>query len=362
MQGRIVGIGIGEDIEIAWGDIDERGNIADVYELDVLDPALNDRSLNTDAHEIVRNALRAAQADERYCRMFDGVIGGGFSAIGRVDRSARQLTAAIRKRWKIADRGNGPCTVDFAAIKDEFFPWVHAKNFQVNNDAPCAALAERDIIGDESALFYITINNGVNVGIVHQGFELDREDHPSFGHAYPRPHRLDRDFFSAAACPHGACFDALASGARIREGWKDHPDTPPSGELGDFPDGHPAWDIIAYYIAQLCVAGQTMFAPNCIVLGGSVLWGWNSIGPEDPRAKQVETQLMPRVWHHYVELRGWEYSISRSAGPRQADGIEQAASFIRRGSIFRMANGLGALALARVPHIPAMLADSRGGR
>lgn len=338
MKGRIVGIGIGEDIEILWRDVDARGNLlTEPSSLVWTEQDLNDPSLSTDAHDVLHWALDNTRSNG-YQQIFDGVVGVAFSAIGRVDRQKRQLLNAVRKNWKVKRRGAaGTCAIDFAAIRDEFFPQVEDKYFLANNDAPCVALAERELLPEETSIFFITVNDGINVGVVHQGFELDRDDHPSFGHAYPRPHPRDERFSSTAACPHGTCFDALASATRIRESW--------GSELCDLPADHSAWDIISYYIAQLCVAGDAMFRPNRIILGGTVLWGGKSQQSlNSSPAKAIDKHMLPLVRRHYAELRGTAYMTVR---PDQ---------LIQRGQISELANGRGALALARVPHLSSWVA------
>ena len=68
-------------------------------------------------------------------------------------------------------------------------------------------------------------------------------------------------------CPfHADCLEGLANAKACA----DRCDKKPS-ELHTVDDSHPAWDIEAFYLANLCMTLATIVSPHVIVLGGGVL-------------------------------------------------------------------------------------------
>lgn len=111
-----------------------------------------------------------------------------------------------------------------------------------------------------SDFVYITIGTGIGGGIMANGRLIHGAMHPELGHFLPQKHQQD-DF--AGICPfHGACLEGLASGPAIAARWK----TP--GEK--LPDDHAAWEIEAYYLAQVSAMLAMTLATRRILLGGSV--------------------------------------------------------------------------------------------
>ena len=65
-------------------------------------------------------------------------------------------------------------------------------------------------------------------------------------------------------CPyHGACLEGMASGPAVEKRWG-----VPAREL---PPDHPAWELEAEYLSQLCAAAMLSFSPEKIILGGGVM-------------------------------------------------------------------------------------------
>ena len=68
-------------------------------------------------------------------------------------------------------------------------------------------------------------------------------------------------------CPfHGDCLEGLANAKACADRCEKKP-----SELHTVDDSHPAWDIEAFYLANLCMTLATIVSPHVIVLGGGVL-------------------------------------------------------------------------------------------
>lgn len=111
-----------------------------------------------------------------------------------------------------------------------------------------------------SDFVYITIGTGIGGGIMANGQLIHGTMHPELGHFLPQKYPQD-DF--AGICPfHGACLEGLASGPAIAARW---------GIPGEkLTDDHPAWELEAYYLAQVSAMLAMTLATRRILLGGSV--------------------------------------------------------------------------------------------
>lgn len=111
-------------------------------------------------------------------------------------------------------------------------------------------------------LVYFTIGTGIGAGILINGKVVHGLTHPEAGHIRP-PHNWQKDPF-AGACPfHGDCFEGLANGPAIAKRW--------GRPAESLPEGHPAWDLEAEYIAHALTAVICLLSPQRIVLGGGVM-------------------------------------------------------------------------------------------
>jgi fructokinase len=111
-------------------------------------------------------------------------------------------------------------------------------------------------------LAYVTIGTGIGAGIISGGRLVQGLSHPEIGHVRPRRHEGDRDF--AGSCPfHGDCVEGLASGPAILKRC--------GAPLNEMPQGHPIWEVVADYLAQLCAVLILTVSPQRIVLGGGVM-------------------------------------------------------------------------------------------
>ncbi len=131
----------------------------------------------------------------------------------------------------------------------------------IDTDVNAAALAEMRIHGVES-LAYVTVGTGIGAGIVVQGNTVRGLGHPECGHIVVRRHPAHDGF--EGVCPyHGDCLEGLASGPALQAAW--------GTTASHIPEGHPAWEAQADYLAQLCVTLILTVAPQRIVLGGGVM-------------------------------------------------------------------------------------------
>jgi len=133
-----------------------------------------------------------------------------------------------------------------------------------DTDVNCAAVGER-LFGSGIGLdtfCYATIGTGIGVGTIVGGAPHCGANHPEAGHILIPRAQGDENF--AGICPfHGDCLEGLACGPAMKARWGVSPD--------EIPDGHPAWNIEADYIAALCVNLTYIVRPDRIVLGGGIM-------------------------------------------------------------------------------------------
>lgn len=133
----------------------------------------------------------------------------------------------------------------------------------VDTDVNGAALAEwRWGAGRGLRSFaYATIGTGIGVGVLRDGVAVQGAWHLELGHL--RPRRAAGDAF-AGVCPfHGDCLEGLASGPAIAARW--------GAPLSQLAPEHPAHEMQAEYLGQLCASLAFAHAPERIVLGGGVM-------------------------------------------------------------------------------------------
>ena len=134
----------------------------------------------------------------------------------------------------------------------------------IDTDVNGAALAEATLgagAGLDSLVYY-TIGTGIGGGAMVGGKLVHGLVHPEMGHILLRPHKDDptpRGF-----CPyHDGCLEGMANGPAIEKRW--------GKSAKELPEDHPAWDIEAEYLAQMCANTIVMLSPKMIVLGGGVM-------------------------------------------------------------------------------------------
>ena len=224
-------------------------------------------------HDILRENLSnisKSQPDD----IIKAVTAVGVSIVGLADRSKLQLTSIARKNW---GKPNSTPVIDFRSLFEGIFPQVPVRpssgspRINIHNESTAKCLAEWSSLPEDdkvSSLFYVMFSEGVNAGFVAHGQALYTELHTELGHMWPRPHRNDVQFNSRhSGCRiHKYCFEGLASAKRIRDTWAGGNDI----HLSRLPNE--AKDVIAFYVAQMCINGVLSVSPKRILLGGETLF------------------------------------------------------------------------------------------
>jgi fructokinase len=133
-----------------------------------------------------------------------------------------------------------------------------------DTDVNAAALAESRWGAAQGlhSFVYVTVGTGLGGGAFIDGHLLHGRMHPEMGHIRV-PHDLARDPFPGACPYHGDCLEGLTAGPAIEQRWGC------AGHL--LPDGHPAWDLAAEYVALGIVSWTCTLSPQRIILGGGVM-------------------------------------------------------------------------------------------
>ncbi|WKN29342.1 ROK family protein [Apilactobacillus kunkeei] len=112
------------------------------------------------------------------------------------------------------------------------------------------------------SLAYITISDGVGVGIVNDGKFVGHMGSPEIGHIIPQRNVNDQDF--KGTCPYQCdCLEGLVSTKAIEARTHQRPQ-----EISMF---NPIWDTVAFYIAQSVIQTTVFIRPQKVILGGSIL-------------------------------------------------------------------------------------------
>jgi len=160
----------------------------------------------------------------------------------------------------------------------------------VDSDVNVACMGEA-IFGagkGKQNVLYITVGTGIGIGIVIDGKPLHGLLHPEGGHSKVTFHP---DETMASVCRfHPDCAEGMASGPAMGKRCSKR------GE--DITDDDPAWDIEAYYLAQLVRNCMQIVAPNVIVMGGGVM------------ERQI---LFPKIREKVLEQLGGHYIFEESS-------------------------------------------------
>jgi fructokinase len=185
-----------------------------------------------------------------------------------------------------------------------------------DTDVNGAALAEHcwGSARDVRSLVYVTVGSGIGGGALVDGRPVHGLVHPEMGHQR-LPRDLARDPFPGVCPYHGDCWEGLASAPALAARWGQAPET--------LPDGHPAWDLEADYLALGLANVILVLSPERLVLGGGVM---------------TRAILWPLVRKKLVALLGG-YVSSPALGGR----IDQ---YVVAPALGERAGVLGALALA----------------
>ncbi len=109
---------------------------------------------------------------------------------------------------------------------------------------------------------YVTVGTGIGGGVFVNGRLLNDRKHPEIGHMLVQ-HDVLKDDFRGCCRFHGNCLEGLASGPALRKRW--------GLAAEELVPSHPAWQLEAHYLAQLCVNLTCCHAPEKIIFGGGVM-------------------------------------------------------------------------------------------
>ena len=134
----------------------------------------------------------------------------------------------------------------------------------IDTDVNAAAWAEYQLGAGKGlhSLVYVTVGTGIGGGVVVNDAMLHGLVHPEIGHMLLRPDK--RDPLPEGICPyHKGCLEGLAAGPSILKRF--------GIPAQDLPKSHPAWELEAEYLAQMCMNLILTLSPEIIVLGGGVM-------------------------------------------------------------------------------------------
>lgn len=133
-----------------------------------------------------------------------------------------------------------------------------------DTDVNAAAIAEAKWGAGRGVadFLYVTVGSGIGGGAFVSGRLLHGTSHPEMGHIRV-PHDWVRDPYPGACPFHGDCLEGLASGPAIEGRWQ--------CAAADLAESHPAWDLIAHYLAYGLANFACTLSPARIMIGGGVM-------------------------------------------------------------------------------------------
>lgn len=141
------------------------------------------------------------------------------------------------------------------------------KHFNVpmefDTDVNGAALGEAKFGAARGLLscMYITVGTGIGAGALVDGKLVHGLSHPEMGHILVRRHPEDT---YEGKCPyHKDCLEGLAAGPSIEARW--------SVKGSELSTDHPAWEMIAYYLAQAMMNYILILSPEKMIMGVGVM-------------------------------------------------------------------------------------------
>ena len=160
---------------------------------------------------------------------------------------------------------------------------------------------------------YITVGTGVGVGLIVNGRPTRGFAHCELGHI--RVARLPDDDFLGSCPYHGDCVEGLAAGPSLKARAGD--------KVNQLGLDDPAWQSVAWAIAQLCHAIVCAAAPGAIAIGGGVVQNQPHL------LERVETMLVESL-NGYMEIpAGGPYvrapALGADAGPLGAIALAMTA-------------------------------------
>jgi fructokinase len=157
---------------------------------------------------------------------------------------------------------------------------------------------------------YVTVGTGIGVGLIVNGKPTRGFAHCELGHI--RVPRLPGDEFPGSCPFHGDCVEGLAAGPSLLARAGTH----------DLPSDHPAWDSVAWALAQLCHAIVCAAAPRAIAMGGGVV-------SRQPHLLERVQRMLADSLNGYMRLPEGQYvrapALGDDAGPLGAIALAMSA-------------------------------------
>lgn len=208
----------------------------------------------------------------RFLRSHAPFVALGVASFGPIDlnRSSKTygyITSTAKPGWQ---------NTNLLSFFEEFQVPI---NFDTDVNAP--AIAElRYGKHDGESCAYITVGTGIGVGLVVNGAPVHGLVHPDGGHVMAL--RKENDFYPGWLAIHPLCVESMASARACADRTGVQPKALPRVS-----DEHPAWDDIAYYLAQLCFTICLIASPHVIVMSGGVM---------------KRSILFDRIRSHFIQL------------------------------------------------------------
>ena len=146
----------------------------------------------------------------------------------------------------------------------DYFKDVLRVPIAIDTDVNAAALAEWKLGAARglNGCVYFTVGTGIGGGVVSGGKIIHGLVHLELGHVLLRP--MPNDPLPQGVCPfHIGCAEGLACGVAMERRW--------GSRAEELPNDHPAWELEADYLAQLCADAVVCYSPERIVMGGGVM-------------------------------------------------------------------------------------------
>ncbi|MDX1615614.1 MAG: ROK family protein [Candidatus Promineifilaceae bacterium] len=245
-----------------------------------------------------------------FFRQYDGQLAAiGIGSFGPVDLQPDSdtygyITITPKPHWS---------NVDFAARVQQALDLPVGFDTDVN----AAALGEwRWGAAQGLANFvYLTVGTGIGGGGMINGRLMHGLVHPEMGHIR-LPHDREADPFPGRCPYHGDCLEGMACGPAMEDRW--------GQKAQSLPEGHPAWELEATYLAYAMVNFICTLSPERLILGGGVM---------------KQKQLFPLIRRKTAELLN-DYVRAPAI-------LEEIDSYIVPPALGDQAGMLGAIALAR---------------
>lgn len=143
----------------------------------------------------------------------------------------------------------------------------------------------------ETTLVCLNFSRTINIGIVRRGELWEGESHPLLSTFRPRRFTIwsgekNKTWFDLfeGNCPyHKDCIEGLMGVQALEE----RTEIP----FYDIPPDHEIWELVAYYIAQTCIAVTSILMPTAIVLTGRCTRQINN--------RQFSEEILRRVRGHF---------------------------------------------------------------